>query len=199
MYCARQKRIKKMDAVESMIAKPKRKKTFRDLKQKTIDHLKNPSTKMIIDFDCESFVSINSLAVNKPNLVKVTTRFFSGKMLMFDLIEIFYFPNIKTKMIYRSYGIGRILPIHIFADTDGTSLLFHIICEAENLIPDNKFRGIIFEVIVQNDIISRFDTSHEYRERFNVRNKNLEITLGYCEIESIDNPCQVVVVVNPKE
>ena len=58
-----------MDAVESMISKSKRKKTFRDSEQKTIDHLKNP-------FDCKSSATINSLAVNKNTEVKVTTYFF---------------------------------------------------------------------------------------------------------------------------
>ena len=62
---------------------------------------------MIIDFDCESSVSINLLIVNKNNTVKLTTRFFSGKMLMFaklslmsfiyDLVEAFYFSNEKPK------------------------------------------------------------------------------------------------------
>ena len=164
LYCPGQKRNKKMDAVEYMVSKAKRKKTFRDSEQKTIDHLKNPITKMIIDFDCESSVSINSLAVNKTNEVKVTTRFFSGKMLIFtklslmsfiyDLIDTFYFPNLKTNMIYCSYGVERIFPYHILTDTDSTSILFHIICEAENSVPDNKFRDIIFEVIVQNDVIN---------------------------------------------
>ena len=61
---------------------------------------------MIIDFDCESLVSINSLAENKNSLVKVTTQFFSGKMLMFakisllsfiyNIVETFYFPNKET-------------------------------------------------------------------------------------------------------
>ena len=70
---------------------------------------------MIIDFDCENSVSINSLAVNKNNTVKVTTRFFSGNMLMFaklslmsfiyNLTETSYFPNEKIKKIYKTYGI----------------------------------------------------------------------------------------------
>ena len=79
IHCAGQKRAKKMDSVESMIAKVKRKKIFRD--QKTINHLKNVNTKMIIEFDCESSVSINSLAVSKTNVVKLTTRYFQEKCL----------------------------------------------------------------------------------------------------------------------
>ena len=98
---------------------------------------------------------------------------------IYDIVETLYFPNIKTKMIYRSYGIEKILPYHILTDTDSTSLLFHIVCEPGDSIPDNKFRNVIFEVICQNDIISRSDTSNESWERFGVRNKDLEKNLGY--------------------
>ena len=87
----------------------------------------------------------------------------------------------------------------ILTDTDSISLLFRIICSQENSILDDKFRDIIFEVIVQNNILSRFDTSHEYWQKFNIRNKDLEKKLGYFEIESIGNPCQLVIAVNPKE
>ena len=67
---------------------------------------------MIIDFDCETAASINSLSVNKNSNVKVTARFFSGKMLMsaklslmsfiYELVETFYFPSEKTKKIYSA-------------------------------------------------------------------------------------------------
>ena len=67
---------------------------------------------MIIDFDCETAAGINSLAVNKNYNVKVTARFFSGKMLMsaklslmsfiYELVETFYFPNEKTKKVYSA-------------------------------------------------------------------------------------------------
>ena len=101
-------------SVQSMILKAKRKKTFRNSEQKTIDHLKNSNTKMVSDFDCESSVSINSLAVNKNSEVKLTTRFFAGKMLMFaklslmsfiyHLVETFYFPNlIKSNILLIRY------------------------------------------------------------------------------------------------
>ena len=168
-----------------MIAKSKRKKVARDHDQKTEDHLNNVNTKMIIDIDFESTASINSLAVNKTNVVKITSDFFQGNMLMFaklpsmnfiyDLIDTFYFPNAKSKSIYRSYGIQRILPYLISTDTDSTALLFHIICSENNSIPDDRFRHIIFEVIAQNDIIKRFDTSNKFCEKFNKKHETLEI------------------------
>ena len=77
--------------------------------------------------------------------------------------------------------------------------MFQVICDFENNVPDKKFRDVIFEVIVENDIYQRFDTSHEYWNKFNARKPELEKRLRCFEIESIDNPCQVVVTVNPKE
>ena len=95
----------------------------------------------------------------------------SLKIFIYDLLETFYFPNLKTKMIYRSCGIEKILPYHILPDTDNTSLFFCIICDSKNSIPDSKVRDTIFEVICHNEIVSRFDTSNEYCNRFNVRDK----------------------------
>ena len=91
---------------------------------------------------------------------------------IYHLIEIFYFPDVKTKIISRFYGIEKNLPFQILTDTDSTSLLFHLVCSEENSIPDDKFRDIIFEVIVENDIVSRFDTPHhEYWQKFDARIK----------------------------
>ena len=83
-----QKRARKVDSVESMIAKSKREKISKDCDKKTEDHLNNLNTKMIIDFDCESSASKNYLAVNKTNVVKLKTQFFSQKMLMFAKLSL---------------------------------------------------------------------------------------------------------------
>ena len=45
LHCAGQKRAKKIDAVESMISKAKRKKKFKDMEEKTTDYLKNLNSK----------------------------------------------------------------------------------------------------------------------------------------------------------
>ena len=66
-------------------------------------------------------------------------------------------------------------------------------------MPDDKFRDIIFKVLVENNIYDRFDTSHDYWDKFKARKIGLEKHLGYFEIESIDNPCQDVITVIPKE
>ena len=69
-------------------------------------------------------------------------------------------------MIYKLYGIENILSYHILTDTDSTSLMFLIICEFECNVPDDKFRDLIFDVIVQNKIYERFDTSHIFWDIF---------------------------------
>ena len=57
-------------------------------------------------------------------------------------------------------------------DTGSTSLCFIIICDENNPIPDARFRDMILEVIIQNDIIKRFDTSNEFWEKFLARDKS---------------------------
>ena len=49
---------------------------------------------------------------------------------------------------------------------------------------------------MQNDVIKHFDTSNKFWEKFGMRDETLEKNLGYFEIESIDNPCQIVIAIN---
>lgn len=62
---------------------------------------------MRIDFDVEESASIKSFAIKNNDQVKITTKFLSGKMLIFaklslmsfiyELVETFYFPNETVK------------------------------------------------------------------------------------------------------
>ena len=111
--------------------------------------MQNLNTKMIIDFDWKSLVNISSLPVNKSDNVKVMTRFFSGKMLVFaklllmsfiyKLTETFYFTNKKTIKIYNKYNIERTFLYHVLIDTNSTCLMFLIICNIENDIATKNF------------------------------------------------------------
>ena len=119
--------------------------------------------------------------------------------LIYELTETFYFSIKKTIEIYNIYNIEKNFLYHVLADTDSTCLMFLIICNVKNNIPDKKFRKVLFEVIVANNIYNRYETSHLYWEKFNARKPQLQKCLGYFEIQSIDNPCQIVVAVNPKD
>ena len=71
--------------------------------------------KSLIDFDEEYSCSIKS--VEKISKISLTTRFLNGKMLMFsnvsiksfvyDLIDIFMFPNLEIQKIYKKYKVNR--------------------------------------------------------------------------------------------
>ena len=89
---------------------------------------------MITDFFTEETVSIKSFTVKEKQEVQVTTRFLSGKLLMFTklssmsfiygMLETFCFPDEKVTKIYDKYLIEKVYMCHILTDTDSTSLQF---------------------------------------------------------------------------
>ena len=88
---------------------------------------------------------------------------------IYDMLETFCFPNDKTKIIYNSYGREKNDIVSCLIGTYNTALCFIILCSEKNSIPDGRSCNIIFEVIVQNDIIKCFDSSNEFWERFYAR------------------------------
>ena len=82
---------------------------------------------------------------------------------------------------------------------DSTCLMFLFVCKIDSNTPDEKFRDIVFDVIVKTDLEDRFDTSHPFWDNLGVRDKTLKKKLGYYRIEHIDNPCQIVLAIYPKE
>ena len=82
------------------------------------------------------------------NNIKVTTRFMSGKLLMFaklslksfiyDMIETFCFPDESVREIFKKYRIKRVEIFHVLTDTDSTSLKFTFISDPSSEIPESK-------------------------------------------------------------
>lgn len=96
----------------------------------------NPNTKIIIDFDCESMVSINSLAVNKSN----NGTFFKQNAYVCEIITYdlhlwasanLLFSKEKTIEIYRKYNIEILFCYHVLTDIDSTCPMFLIICNVK--------------------------------------------------------------------
>ena len=133
----------------------------------------------------------------------------SGKLLMFaklllksfihDIIENFCFPQKQIVNLYRKYLIDKVEIFHILPDTDSTALKFIFISDPNSDLPEDKFRDIIFEVIVTSKIYKRFDTSHKFWDIFGARKESRRKKLDYYEIENISNSCTLTLVVNPKE
>ena len=117
---------------------------------------------------------------------------------VYDLTETFFFPNKKTKETYNKYMIERIFPDSILTDTESICV-FIFICKPERCTPDSQFRDVLFEVIINNDILRRSDTSEKFWEIQSVSNESLRKYLGCFLIKNIDDPCIVTVAVNSKE
>ena len=83
--------------------------------------LTNKKVKSLIYFDEEYSCSIRSIAIEKSSKVNLTTRFLNGKMLMFsklsiksfvyDLIDVFMFPNQKIKRFIRNIKLIHVIYI----------------------------------------------------------------------------------------
>ena len=113
---------------------------------------------MILEFNDAQSSAIKSIAVKNETNIKCTTRFMSGKLLMFakvslksfiySLVELLYFPdeNSIVLSIYNKYNIEKIHCYHILTDTDSTAIQFVIISNIESTYPENKVREILFEI-----------------------------------------------------
>ena len=92
--------------------KNKKRKTSIDYAKRKNEALANQRVKRLIDFDEEYSSSIKSIAIEKSSKIYLTTRFLNGKMLMFskvsikslvfDLTDVFMFPNAKIQEIYKN-------------------------------------------------------------------------------------------------
>ena len=114
----------------------------------------------MIDFDEEYYSSIRSITVQKAVKVNVTTRFFNGKMLMFskislksfvyNLTDVFMFPNEDINKIYEMYKVEKCFLYQNLTDTDSTSIFFIFVCDLGRTVDEAKSRKTIFEVMIKS-------------------------------------------------
>ena len=100
--------------------------------------------KMIIEFNDHKSSAGKLICVKNESVIKCTTRFMSGKLLMFaklslksfvyTLVELLHFPeeNPIVAAIYKKYKIDEILCYQILTDTDSTSIQFIIISDSSS-------------------------------------------------------------------
>ena len=117
---------------------------------------------------------------------------------VYDLIDVFMFPNEDTKQIQKKYKINRCYLYQNVTNTDSTSVFFIFICDLNSSIREDEARDIIFDVMIQSKIFDGLDLSAELWKKFNSRNKNLKKQVRLFEIENIDKP-NITVALNPKE
>ena len=105
--------LESAEKFEQKNKKSKKRTKLIDFTDRKNEALTNQKVKSLIDFDEEYSSSIRSIAIENSSKVNLTTRFLNGKMLMFsklsiksfvyDLIDVFMFPNEEIKKIYKKY------------------------------------------------------------------------------------------------
>ena len=68
--------------------------------------------------------------------------------------------------MHDKYLIEKVHIYYVLTDTDSTCLQFLFISNSESEICEKKYRDIIFKVIIASEIYNKFDSSHEYWEKF---------------------------------
>ena len=124
--------MKQQKILKKKLNKNKRRKTLLNYDARKNDALINQKVKRLIDFDNQHSASIKSIAIEKTAKINLTIRFLNGKMLMFskvsvksfvyDMIDVFMFPNAKIQNIYDRYNINRCYLNQNLTDTASTSL-----------------------------------------------------------------------------
>ena len=206
------RRDENFDALELLKKKEKRMKKRKvkdDFQDRKTSFLEDRRIKTMIDFEENNCSSIKSLVVKGSTNVKVSSRFIKGKMLMFaklsiksfvyDMIDVFCFPNETVREIYHQHQIQKCFLYQNLTDTDSTSLFFVFVCNLESTIPESEARKIIFECMIKSKIFERLDISHDFWKEYNVQDKSKQKVMGLFEIENIDNPNICTIAVNPKE
>ena len=191
------------------LKKTKRKETITDYADRMVEAQEKTNVKSLIEFDQEHSNSIKAVMVKQNANVKVTTRFMSGKMLIFakvsiksfvyDIINVFMFPDETTKSIYEKYKIKKCYVYQCLTDTDSTSINFIFICDFECIVDELVARKIIFEVMTTSKILKRLDLSDDFWAQFNVQDKKLKKQVGLFEVENINKANVITIAINPKE
>ena len=104
------------------------------------------NTKTVHKFHPCQPASIKAVGVKEHNKIVPSTRFSTGKMLMFaklslmsfiyELSKTFMFTSVKTKAIYDIYSIDFVYVYQLLSDTDSTSLHFIFFSKDESRVPE---------------------------------------------------------------
>ena len=121
----------------------KKKRTLYHYLDRQEEAYRNNKTTSLIDFDDEYVSSVKSLAMKKEAEVNLATSFLNGKMLIFsktsiqsfvyDLNDVFMFPDDDVKQIYEKYKIQKCFLYQNLIDTNSTSIFYVFICNLSAL------------------------------------------------------------------
>ena len=66
----------------------------------------------------------------------------SLKSFIYNMIDVFCFPNEEIRQIYDYYQIEKCFLYQNFTDTDSTSLFFNFICKVDCFVAESEARKI---------------------------------------------------------
>ena len=101
----------------------------------------------------------------------------SIRNFVYDLIDIFCFPDSEVQEIYVKHDILKCFIYLILAGTDSCSLQFLFLMRLKSQISEDQTRKLIFEIIFLK-IGQRLDTSDEFYEQFLCRNEKTKKQVG---------------------
>ena len=157
----------------------KRKVTITDYFDRMNEVNKKVSVKSLTEFDHQNSNSIKAVIVKQNQNIKPKTRF----DFVYDIIDVFMFPDEETKNIYEKYNIEKCYVYQCLTDTDSTSINFIFICNLNCDVTEENARKIIFEVMISSKILERLDLSDDFWNQFNVQNKKLKSKLVYLKLK----------------
>ena len=83
----------------------------------------------------------------------------SVKSFVYDLIDVFMFPNDEIKDIYKKYNINQCYLDQNLTDADSASMFFVFVCDLNCNVREDEARNIIFEVMLKSKVFHRLDLS----------------------------------------
>ena len=123
----------------------------------------------------------------------------SLKSYVYDITDVFCFPNEEVREIYAQNYIKKCFIYLILTDTDSCSIKFLFVSDIKSNITESDSHSLIFKIITQSKIGPRLDSSDAFFKQFDCHRPKLKKQVGLYEVESIDNPNVITIAVNPKE
>ena len=123
----------------------------------------------------------------------------SVKSFVYDLIDVFMFPNEEIQKIYKKHKINKCYLDQNLSDTDSSSMFFVFICDLQCNLKENEAKDLIFEIILKSKLFDRIDLSADYFEKFQRKNPDLKKQVGLFEVENIGRTNIITIALNTKE
>ena len=123
----------------------------------------------------------------------------SVKSFVYDLIDVFMFPNEEIQKIYKKHKINKCYLDQNLSDTDSSSMFFLFICDLQCNLKENEAKDLIFEIILKSKLFDRIDLSADYFEKFQRKNPDLKKQVGLFEVENIGKTNIITIALNTKE